>query len=224
MTDDSRVFPEISGDVGLRLKQSLGKKKNALRKDLLARGMQKKGSYNKFDNYFYFSEAQYKALFTELFAAHGLELSFSEVSYLPFEGTDKMPFGRTVTLQFGLTDIDTGFTEYTNVTGEGLDKGDKAGYKAYTGALKYYLANTFMVATGDDPERDETAPGTPTAATKKAAPGTRKATPKQIQILAQKYTGDNLSKLLEVNGVERLEDMPLEKASDLIAKLRGVNV
>ena len=35
-----------------------------------------------------------------------------------------------------------------------LDKGDKAGYKANTGAIKYYLANTFMVATGDDPETE----------------------------------------------------------------------
>lgn len=36
----------------------------------------------------------------------------------------------------------------------GTDKGDKAIYKAITGAKKYFLANTFMIATGDDPEAD----------------------------------------------------------------------
>jgi hypothetical protein len=34
--------------------------------------------------------------------------------------------------------------------GEGLDACDKASYK--TGALKYALLQSFLVATGDDPE------------------------------------------------------------------------
>lgn len=47
----------------------------------------------------------------------------------------------------------------------------------------------------------------------------RKATPRQIEILSKTYTGENLKKLLEANGIEKLEDMPLEKASSLISKL-----
>ena len=42
----------------------------------------------------------------------------------------------------------------TIIYGEGIDKGDKALYKAYTGAIKYYLANTFLIATGNEPEND----------------------------------------------------------------------
>ena len=84
----------------------------------------------------------------------GLELSFNEVEYNTFTGSEKQANGRMPRLNFILTDIDTGFCEETTITGEGIDKGDKAGYKAYTGALKYYLANTFMVATGDDPEKE----------------------------------------------------------------------
>lgn len=49
----------------------------------------------------------------------------------------------------------------------------------------------------------------------------RKASPKQIEILARVYTGDNLAKLLEANKIERLEDMPMQKASELIGKLKG---
>jgi hypothetical protein len=39
--------------------------------------------------------------------------------------------------------------------GEGSDKGDKAIMKANTAALKYALANAFMISWGDDPEQDE---------------------------------------------------------------------
>ena len=50
-------------------------------------------------------------------------------------------------------------------------------------------------------------------------PTVKKATPKQVEILAKNYTGDNLTKLLTVNGIEKLEDIPLSKASELIKKL-----
>ena len=138
----------------LRLNSELQIKKNALRKDLKAKGVLKKGGKNDYDHYRYFSEAQYKELFTDLFSTHGLELKFNELEYSTFEGTEKQANGRMPKLEFSLIDIETGFYETTVITGEGIDKGDKAGYKAYTGALKYYLANTFMVATGDDPEKD----------------------------------------------------------------------
>ncbi len=47
----------------------------------------------------------------------------------------------------------------------------------------------------------------------------KKATPKQIEVLMKVYTGANLEKLLSVNGIERIEDLPMTKASELIAKL-----
>lgn len=137
-----------------KLNASLQQKKNKLRKMLKEKGVLKKGAKNDYDGYKYFSEAQYKQLFTELFSECGLELSFTELEYNTFTAEGKQSNGRLPKLQFTLTDIETGFGEETVITGEGIDKGDKAGYKAYTGALKYYLANTFMVATGDDPEKD----------------------------------------------------------------------
>lgn len=137
-----------------KMNAKLQQKKNKLRKMLKEKGVQKKGAKNSYDNYSYFSEAQYKQLFTELFSEVGLELSFTEISYDTFTADGKQSNGRLPKLKFRLTDIETGFSESSVITGEGIDKGDKAGYKAYTGALKYFLANTFMVATGDDPEKD----------------------------------------------------------------------
>jgi len=37
--------------------------------------------------------------------------------------------------------------------GDGIDVGDKAAYKAATGALKYALRQTFIIETGDDPDK-----------------------------------------------------------------------
>lgn len=47
----------------------------------------------------------------------------------------------------------------------------------------------------------------------------RKATPKQIEVLSNAYQGDNLKKLLEVNKVEKISDLTLKKASELIKKI-----
>ena len=56
--------------------------------------------------------------------------------------------------------------------------------------------------------------------TKAETKAERKATPKQVAVLKNKYTGANLDKLLEVNGVESIEDLPMSKASELISKLK----
>lgn len=190
----------------LALNAKLQIKKNALRKMLKEKGVLKKGGVNEYSKYSYFTEAQYKELFTGLFSEVGLELKFTEIEYATFDAGKSN--GRMPKLMFTLMDIDTGYGEETVITGEGLDTGDKAGYKAYTGALKYYLANTFMVATGDDPEKD-----TPTAKT-----GEKKATPNQIEFLRARYQGENREKLLKANNLEKIEDISAAKASEIIEK------
>ena len=197
----------------LELNAKLQAKKNALRKDLKSKGILKKGGQNDFDHYSYFSEAQYKELFTELFSKNNLELKFSELEYNTFEGSGKNCNGRMTRIEFFLYDVETGFFETTVITGEGMDKGDKAGYKAYTGAVKYYLADTFLVSTGDDAEKESPAE---TMNTKTE----RKASPKQIELLLHYYTGENLEKLLQANNISKIEDLPMQTASNIISKIK----
>lgn len=211
-----QLLESITPTEWLKLNASLQQKKNSLRKLLKEKGILQRGGKNDFDHYSYFSEAQYKQLFTELFSECGLELKFTELEYGTFEGSAKQTNGRMPRIQFDLFDIETGFFESTIITGEGMDKGDKAGYKAYTGALKYFLADTFMVATGDDPEKDS-------PDQKMNQRSVRKASEKQLAILRQHYQGGNLMHLLEVNNIGRLEDLPMAKASELISKLNGGN-
>lgn len=227
MYDLNRLEPKEWLELNAKLQQ----KKNRVRDELAKRGILKRGGENNFDHYTYFSEAQYKELFCELFSKFGLEQNFTEEAYDTFEGTEKQSNGRMPRIRFFLIDCETGFFETTVITGEGMDKGDKAGYKAYTGALKYLLADKFMVATGDDPEVDSPderantktarpAPNArPAAQQTQTQTGTKYASPKQIEILCKVYTGENMKKLLDANGIPSIDMLPMERASELIGKL-----
>ena len=57
-----------------------------------------------------------------------------------------------VVMAYTFADVDSGEEIIAKVAGQGLDPGDKAPYKAMTGALKYALLQSFLLATGDDPE------------------------------------------------------------------------
>lgn len=46
-----------------------------------------------------------------------------------------------------------------------------------------------------------------------------KASPKQVEILRERYVGDNYKKLCYANGVSRVEDISQKKAAELIEKL-----
>lgn len=203
------IIETLDAKAWLELNAKLQSKKNVLRKALKEKGVLKKGGVNEYDKYSYFSEAQYKELFTELFSDAGLELSFNELEYNTFAGSEKQANGRMPRLNFILTDIETGFYEETTITGEGIDKGDKAGYKAYTGALKYYLANTFMVATGDDPEKESPAH---TMNEKQE----KKASEKQIELL-KKIAAEQGKTLDE----EVVKNWTMKQASDFISKHKG---
>lgn len=51
---------------------------------------------------------------------------------------------------------------------------------------------------------------------------TTTATPTQVKLLKQTYKGKNLEKLLAKNNIERLEDMPIETASDLCKVIQEI--
>lgn len=106
--------------------------------------------------------------------------------------------------------------EYVDITtyGDGLDTGDKAPGKAMTYADKYALMKAYKISTGDDPDKELS----PENGYKKAASKEAKATPKQIELLLKIYKDDNLSKLLELNNITKIEDITMQKASELISK------
>lgn len=191
------------------LNAKLQSKKNEIRKELAEKGVLQRGAVNTFDRYKYFSEAQYKELFTGLLSSKGIELTTSVIDVVEFTGTEKMPFGRRITMEIKLTDIETGFSESSLSLGEGTDKGDKAIYKAMTGALKYFFANNFIVATGDDPEKDSE-DTEPTHITKD-----------DMDIIEKQY-GARIADLLESRGLTALKEMSYKDGRKLVDELRAI--
>lgn len=105
----------------------------------------------------------------------------------------------------------------TIVYGDGLDTGDKAPGKAMTYADKYALMKAYKLSTGDDPDKEASPENGYKKDTKQV--GSAKISPKQIELIQKYYQGENLTKLLEVNNLENLEDMSINKASEILSKL-----
>lgn len=96
--------------------------------------------------------------------------------------------------------------------GDGLDTGDKAPGKAMTYGDKYALMKAYKISTGDDPDKE----ASPENGYKRDEV---KASPKQVEMIRKYYVGENLTKLLETNNIEKIEDLTLKKASELISAI-----
>lgn len=81
-------------------------------------------------------------------------------------------------------------------------------------ARKYALNGLLAIDDTKDPDTDEFA-----KTTEQEPKEELKATPKQLEILNKYYTGEKLTKLLEINKISKIEDLPMTKASELISKL-----
>lgn len=89
-------------------------------------------------------------------------------------------------------------------------------------ARKYALNGLFAIDDTKDADATNKEPKKPkTESNKKEATDGKKASPKQVELLAKNYTGENLKKLLEANKIDRLEDISMTKASEILTKLYG---
>ena len=115
----------------------------------------KKEGTNSFHKYNYVTEAQFVDAILPLLDQHGLVV-IPELAAPP--SMQELEGGKiltTIMMKFKLVNKDDD-KDYVQaiIPAQGIDNGDKGVYKAITGAKKYFLANTFMISTGDDPEKD----------------------------------------------------------------------
>jgi hypothetical protein len=107
-----------------------------------------------------------------------------------------------IVMNYRFVDARSGEELTVRVAGEGADAGDKAPYKAMTGALKYALLQSFLLATGDDPEDER--------ADSRAALGSERViTPEQVRELQGliEETGTELERVLAYYRVSALGEM-----------------
>lgn len=144
-----------------------------------------KAGMNREQNYRYAAETDFLEAVRPKLAAAGVVMTPSYEVIETHEGATKAgtPNVRiTLAGTFTFTHADTGDTLNVVTIGQGVDTQDKAAYKAMTGALKYALRQTFLIETGDDPEKDTDDPtprpaSAPTPAPRPSAPPEARPTP-----------------------------------------------
>ncbi len=98
-------------------------------------------------------------------------------------------------------------------TTEGMKIQDEGAEITYR---KRYAAGAFFgIATEEDTDGNDDEATAP-----EYKPQEIKATAKQVELLSNYYVGENLEKLLKVNKIEKLEDLSVQKASELIRKIK----
>ena len=116
-----------------------------------------KNGYNEFHKYAYVRGSDLSELVRPVMAKFGLCLIpnvISVESVATKTAYNKDAVLITVNMDFILGD-ETGATVKTRMVGQAEDTGDKALYKAYSGAMKYFLIQTFSIGSEDDPELDK---------------------------------------------------------------------
>ena len=107
-----------------------------------------KNGRNEFHHYDYVTEADLAEQLRKFFIEEGLIVITSVLDMKKELDTTH------VKMEFRIVDIETKEEIISVFWGEGMDKGDKGIYKAYTGAEKYFLMKNFLIPTGDDPEKE----------------------------------------------------------------------
>jgi hypothetical protein len=77
-----------------------------------------------------------------------------------YQGKKNLKYIDDVKMTLKIVDLETGYFETVESFGKGIDSGDKGYGKASTYARKYALLNAYKIATGEDPDKDQSKPTT----------------------------------------------------------------
>lgn len=158
-----------------------------------------KNGFNSFHKYRYTTERDLLDALRGLLADQKLAIVPGVAHVEQFEAGDTKGGAVTrVTMTFTLVCGDTGASLTVGFAGDGQDKADKGIYKAYTGALKYFLMKCFLVPTGDDPEQEEAQP--------QAAPQRQVASPQPAVNPRSDRRAKLIDRVLELAGTKAVLD------------------
>ena len=177
-----------------------------------------KGQFNKFGNYKYRSCEDIVESVKPILKKYGIMLNISDELVLVGE---RYYVKASATLTDG-TDCMTSVA-FAREPKElkGMSESQITG-TASSYARKYALNGLLAIDDTKDADTDEFAKQTGKEETKEET--VQKATPKQVELLGKYYTGEKLAKLLEINKVSSIDELPMKKASELLSKLLGAKV
>jgi hypothetical protein len=187
---------------GARVQLNLRQKLAEVRRRI---GYVQKRGHNERNNYSYVTAADIAGSVGDILAELGVVVipTLEEISYESAAGRGEAARMARVVMAYTFADVDSGEEVVAKVAGQGLDPGDKAPYKAMTGALKYALLQSFLLATGDDPE-DERADARSTTSS-----SDRPINAEEVRELEARIneTGTDLERVLAYYKVASLDEM-----------------
>jgi hypothetical protein len=194
----------LEGADQMTLHQKLGEVRKRI-------GYVQKRGYNERNNYTYVTAADIAGTVGDFLAELGVVIipRLESITYeQPLPCRPNAVRVARVIMAYAFTDVNNREEVTVKVAGEGVDAGDKAPYKAMSGALKYALLQLFLLATGDDPEDERISP-----AEHSATPGERSSERlipeeelKQLRRLIEE-TGTELERVLAYYKVSSLEEI-----------------
>jgi len=183
--------------------------------------VQKRG-FNERNNYSYVTAADLAGAVGDILAELGVVIipRLESISY-ESNGGGRAEVARAaqVVMSYTFTDVDSGDEITTKVAGQGLDAGDKAPYKAMTGALKYALLQSFLLATGDDPEDERINHTSSNGSERLITPDEAR----QLRLLIDQ-TETELDRVLafyKINSVEEMRESSYRRAVELLNRKRA---
>lgn len=178
----------------------------------------KKTGYNKYGGFSYFELSDFLPSVNEIFAQLKLCSQFS----LTKEIYDDNATNDVAKLFVINTEEPSDVLLFSSPVAEANMKGAVAIQQL--GAMHTYMRRYLWLIAMEICENDEidatsgkqpeTAPKQPTGTVE------RKASPKQIEVISKVYSGDNLKKLLDSNNVSKIEELSMNKASEIIKILK----
>lgn len=178
----------------------------------------KKTGYNKYGGFSYFELSDFLPSVNEIFAQLKLCSQFS----LTKEIYDDNATNDVAKLFIINTEEPSDVLLFSSPVAEANMKGAVAIQQL--GAMHTYMRRYLWLIAMEICENDEidaTSGKEPETAPKQATATTeRKASPKQIEVISKVYSGDNLKKLLENNNVSKIEELSMNKASEIIKILK----
>lgn len=204
-----------------RKRMNIYEKLSAIQAELKA----PKGQYNSFGKYKYRSCEDILEALKPLLAKYKCTLRLTDSIYV----NESNPSRVYVEATASFTDCEGDHGTYGTVcnvayaredeTKKGMDGSQITG-TASSYARKYALNGLFLIDDTKDADTDEFHETTTKG--KEPKNEVKKATYGQVQVLSQRYTGANLKHLLEVNHVSSIDELSMEKASELIQRLNSM--
>lgn len=180
----------------------------------------KKTGYNKYSGFYYFELKDFLPSINEIFNDLGLASYFSIVSHKEVvSDTHEVISNNTANLYITNTDNTEETLLFTSPIAEAkIGKEEKQNPIQQLGALHTYMRRYLWLEAMEIVE-DDAVDANSQNASQNESNEVKTVSPKQLAILAKAYTGENLTKLLEINNIQKLEELSMNKASELISQI-----